>query len=246
MYFQLTTRCNMKCPHCCFAATNKGHDMSSWTFITALTLASNYGEYITLGGGEPTVHPMFFDFLDKCIEWAEQGAFELSPMVITNGKLVTKARKLLDYVEDERMLHVELSQDDWHDPIRPEIVNAFQRHQKRRDARRYDYSISNENSSAGIRSVSSIIPVGRAIEFSNALPMATEAYRNCACEDLLVDPFGNIFSCGCKTHLLGNVHEGESILDDILANFDRDQAHEGGGLPSREFARRGPEMVQAA
>lgn len=242
MYIQLTQRCNMTCAHCCFAATTKGADMDAYTFLTSLQLAARYGQLVTIGGGEPTCHKDFFVFLDKAIEFYDRGKLEMPPLVVTNGKLTGKARKLLRYIEEERSVYVDLSQDEYHDPIHPEIVGAFRQHERDRRARSLSYSRQQSSyvGGAGTRTVSAIIPVGRAADAARGIVTSTTA--RCACEDTLTDPYGNVFSCGCRTHLLGNVHESVDFLDD----YDIELAHEGGGLPVREFARLPQPMAMAA
>lgn len=239
MYIQLTDRCNMTCPHCCFAATRKGADMDAYTFIQALDLATDYGQFVTLGGGEPTCHKDFFRFLDKTIEYFERGKLDMPPLVVTNGKLTGKARKLLQYIDEERPVYVDLSQDEYHDSIHPEIVAGFQRHEatKRRSA--YGRN-SIARGGAGIRTVSQIVPVGRAADAARGI--LTSSTIQCACEDTLADPHGNVFSCGCRTHLLGNVFESIPFLED----FDTELAHTGGGLPVRESARLPIQLAVAA
>lgn len=208
--------------------------MSHATFIKALQLAENFGELITLGGGEPTVHPHFFAFLDKSMEFFLQGRIDMPPLVITNGKLPSKARKLLDYVEDEKPVRVELSLDEFHDPIRPDIEAEFKRHARNKNW-------ASDGRGASTRTVHEIRPVGRAAEPARGIQL-NKLGLECCCEDMLVDPFGNVFSCGCKTHLLGNVFEDW----DFLRDFDRELAHTGGGLPVREEARLTAEYSEAA
>lgn len=240
MYIQLTDRCNMTCPHCCFAATRKGADMDAYTFIQALDLAANYGQHLTLGGGEPTCHKDFFRFLDKAIEYYDRGKLEMPPLVVTNGKLTGKARKLLQYIDEERPVYVDLSQDEYHDPIHPEIVAGFQRHVA---ANKRRFTFGRNSSAVGgadIRTVSRIVPVGRAAEAARGI--LTSSTIHCACEDTLTDPHGNVFSCGCRSHLLGNVFESVDFLD----GYDNELAHTGGGLPVREFVRLPIQLAAAA
>lgn len=240
MYIQITTRCNMTCAHCCFSANNKGDNMSRETFMQALVLAENVCGSVVIGGGEPTVHPEFFDYLDQAIERYNKDYFAMPPLVVTNGKLVSKARKLLEYIEDEKPVYVDLSLDEYHDPIRPEIENAFKTHDRirRENARLGGRHV---DGGAGIRTVKNIQPVGRAAEPARGIPI-TVVGAPCCCENLLVDPFGNVFSCGCKHHLLGNIFEDWSVFE----GYDRDEAHYGGGLPAREHARLPAALTQAA
>lgn len=225
MYIQLTTRCNMKCDHCCFSATTRGSDMEYYTFMSALQLAARCGDPITIGGGEPTIHKEFFEFLDKAIESFECGSLEFAPFLVTNGKLKTKALKLLNYVEEGRPLHVELSQDPFHDPIDPYVVQRYRAHDRNKRAFFYSGS-SNRAGGAGIRDTSANVqPWGRAKETGvwNALkPMIQE----CVCDDAFVDPEGRVWSCGCKHTQLGWVWE-----KDVLDNYDREYAHQGGRDP---------------
>lgn len=225
MYFQLTERCNMTCAHCCFAATTRGPDMSHEVFAAAMALVEARGDYLTLGGGEPTVHKHFFDFLDYALRAHNRGRLELPPMVITNGKLKGKARRLLDMVEAEHALHVELSQDSWHDPIDPEIVARFQGHERARQASRWS-AFPSSDGTAGIRTVQQIIPVGRGADLIGKQP-GREV--QCCCEDLLVDPLGTIGSCGCKHTQLGSVFD--TSIADQLWDYDWDYAHQGGFPP---------------
>lgn len=235
MYIQLTEKCNMTCAHCCFAATTKGETMSRDVFIRALDLARQLGEFVTLGGGEPTVHPAFIAFAEKAMEYAQKGWIEDVPFVVTNGKLVTKARKLLEWVAEGRPIAVALSQDEWHDPIRPEIVVGFARLKR---LNRYMGSSTH----ADIRTVRHIIPVGRAAQ--NRDKFAELSEDSCCCESLFVDPLGNIFSCGCRNHLLGNVFEHD--IAEVLCDLEHNELHTGGGVPAREHARLYPQQAQAA
>lgn len=223
MYLQITTACNMTCEHCCFAATGKGDRMERDVYMAALQLAIRYGEYVTIGGGEPTTHKEFFPYLEKAIEFYQCGSLESPPMVITNGKVKSKALRLLEMVEDEQPLHVELSQDPWHDAIDPLVVRRYYEHDRRRYRMNYGSS-AYERGSAGVRSVSRIVPVGRAIKFSGALPL--DHSIQCACEDVLVDPRGDLWSCGCKHTKIGSVWD-RNALDGYCNEF----AHQGGYAP---------------
>ena len=195
MYIVLTTRCNMTCQHCCFAATNRGVDMDITTFRKALKIAADNDDYITLGGGEPTLHPRFEQFLIEAI-----GAFDdedAKVNVITNGKLVRKAM-LIAKLTKANVISGELSQDPWHEEIDDKVVETFE-----------EIGAKNFNSRPYIRDVSKngVIPVGRA----KTLPLhefRMERKRTCACEDLFVTPKGIIRQCGCpRSPVVGNVND---------------------------------------
>lgn len=226
MYIQITTACNMTCDHCCFSATARGERMDRATYMAALQLAIRYGEYITIGGGEPTTHREFFDFLEKAIEFYECGSLEAPPFLVTNGKVKSKAMRLLRYIEEDRPLHVELSQDMFHDPIDPAVSKAFWMHEHRRS--RYRYGGTSSDSHAGIRDTShNIQPWGRAKDTGvwNA-----QYVQKCVCDDVFVDPKGVVWSCGCKRHKLGMVWHS-----DVLDGYNREYAHQGGREPDEGF-----------
>jgi MoaA/NifB/PqqE/SkfB family radical SAM enzyme len=118
MYIQLTTRCNMTCEHCCFSCNAQGDDMSKEVFHAALELCSEYDSYVTLGGGEPTLHPNFREFLIEAI-----AELEHTLLVVTNGS-VKRHALLLAKLARREVIQAELSRDDWHDDIDWEVVEA--------------------------------------------------------------------------------------------------------------------------
>ena len=70
MYLQITTKCNMTCAHCCYSCKpGRGKHADYHDILDAISFASDMGEIITIGGGEPTLHPRFFDILKRCL-WA--------------------------------------------------------------------------------------------------------------------------------------------------------------------------------
>ena len=193
MYLQTTVRCNMACEHCCFAANATGTDMSIDTVKAALKFAAQSGDYLTIGGGEPTIHPQFWEIVGLVL--AGTALDDVVPLIVTNGKRKDIALRLAALAK-RGVLAVELSQDDFHSPISSEVVMAFQK-------KRQGYSFDRDtNDYRGIRTVERILPVGRAIEEN----VATEP-DGCCCEDLLVDPEGRIWACGCKTIQLGTIGE---------------------------------------
>lgn len=228
MYIQITERCNMHCDHCCMSATTKGRDMDEVLFIRALDLAVKYGELVTIGGGEPTVHPKFFQLLDRAVLYYEAKALSEPPLVITNGKRKKQALRLLDYVVvRERPLYVELSQDAHHEYIDPEVVAAYKRVAKEYAHKAYAYS--HEPRQAGgvaLRTVREILPVGRAKD-TGVWTVERDDGSHCCCEDIFVKPDGSIWSCGCMHTQIGDLF-GRHWLDD----FDREYAHYGGRAPS--------------
>ena len=205
MYLQITTRCNMTCAHCCFSATHEGTDMPRETLMAALKLADSMGEYLTLGGGEPTVHPHFFDYLGLAMAYNPEPSSPV--LVVTNGKRRDIALRLAEMARNG-LIQADLSQDDWHDPISKEVVVAFNRPKR-------GYGHDGDRDARGIRDVQVIVPVGRAID----LNVAT-VDEGCCCETPLVDPEGRLWACGCKKIQVGTVW-----APDFPGNYDSEWAH---------------------
>lgn len=187
MYIHITTKCNMRCAHCCMSCEpGKGVDMGLGTFRKALKVAGHHGEYVTLGGGEPTVHPRFEQFLFEAI-----GAPGVDGVwVITNGKHKRRALMLAKLNGVLNGFGAELSTDHYHEPVDTEVFDAFRgRH---RDV---------------IRGGREPLAVGRG---QDEVGMTfEEADPDCPCVDWSVMPDGTILQCGCpNAPVVGNVNDG--------------------------------------
>jgi len=207
VYLQITTRCNMRCGHCCFScAPGAGEDMPHRVFAAALRLAANYGEYICLGGGEPTVHPQFERFLLEAIAMSDS---ELSPFVATNGKRRMRALMIARLAKAGAITGV-LSLDEWHEPISCDVIEAF---------------------GNNVRTIVDPFLVGRYLETSG-LDRADEPPESmrlrCVCDECFVVPNGTIYQCGCAdAPVIGHVDTGiEEPYESVLAMCHR----------SKEFA----------
>lgn len=196
MYIQITTRCNMRCEHCGYACTAKGEDMSLEVFNAALTLCDGS---ISLGGGEPTIHPMFWEFFGRSLATdADCGVW-----LATNGKETQTAIALAN-IARRGVCGVALSRDPFHEDIDDRVVKAFTR-----DRPVYLDYVSNPHSATNdareIRDTSNhLIKAGRCRSGS----------PGCICEDLFIRPNGDVHMCGCKrSPRLGNVLTGVEIPD---------------------------------
>lgn len=113
MYIQITTRCNMKCKHCKFSCSpTRGKDMSFDFFKYAVNLAVDYGDHITIGGGEPTLHPDLLVMLGYASMFAET---DMQPFMVTNGTADEATWKALMRAHQRNSIHVAVSRDPWHD-----------------------------------------------------------------------------------------------------------------------------------
>jgi len=123
MYAQLTTRCNMRCEHCMFACSAVGEDMARDVWEAALRITWDAHGYITLGGGEPTLHPHFRDYLAQALDARNNLGERLRVQVITNGTNEDVCMEMLDMYRRMRAdahgtwlrFRVAISVDEWHD-----------------------------------------------------------------------------------------------------------------------------------
>jgi sulfatase maturation enzyme AslB (radical SAM superfamily) len=200
IYLQLTTKCNMRCAHCCFSCNGKGDFMSREVFEKCLGLVKDYQWSVTIGGGEPTLHP-------NIIEWAMDAALASldasmemdSPavLVVTNGKKADTAIRLAKLAH-LGVIAAEVSQDPWHEAIDASVISEFTRYRKPN----YELLGGHERGKgyAGVRDVSrGVVGAGRAKK--NNIYKRTA----CCCDALFITPNGDFYHCGCKKTRLGNI-----------------------------------------
>jgi hypothetical protein len=108
--------------------------------------------------------------------------------MVTNGKNETDALALASMAR-EGILGVELSQDEYHEAIGDKVIKAFTFYGERRERDR-----------RGIRTVNRITATGRGKNIAGAS-------TGCVCEDLMVDPKGKIWACGCRRECFGTLDE---------------------------------------
>ena len=118
-YCQITTACNMSCDHCLYDCKSEGDYMELDTFKNALRW--HKGNLFNIGGGEPTLHPNLFAFIDMAL------SKKIRVWMTINGKITDLALNLAYMTEQIPDFDCKLSQDKWHDPIDEKVVNAFRR-----------------------------------------------------------------------------------------------------------------------
>jgi MoaA/NifB/PqqE/SkfB family radical SAM enzyme len=177
--------------------------MDDHTFNAALSVARDYDEMVSIGGGEPTLHPNFWNILQRCL-----GSFDFVWMA-TNGSRTQTMFRLSniidgeDYPKDDEegicqdgKLSVALSQDCFHDPIDQRVIDLWTR--RANQHRPTNYEIRNVT-----RSNSGVIAEGRAKRTGAGWS------EGCICPDMVIKPDGKIRLCGCtKSPVIGDVWHG--------------------------------------
>ena len=177
--------------------------MSQEVFDAAIKLAADHDKMVTLGGGEPTLHPLFESFLWQSIKALWRVTFDADcPAVglVTNGS-ATKTAIDLAHLAQTGYIWAAVSQDDWHDEIDPRVFEAFRKNVKRNEWG--SPTRENDRDYREIRSVSNIVSAGRA----KANDLGNVRAGRCACEGIFIAPDGKVYPCGCKVNPLGNVFE---------------------------------------
>ena len=178
MYIQITTRCNMSCGHCAYSCTEDGEDMSLETFKAALSWDD---EYVSIGGGEPTIHPKFWEFIGLALGHCE------NVWLAINGSQTDIALALARMAK-RGVLACALSQDNYHDMIDDRVVQAFTSEKKVFD---YGYGSSRDNRDyREIRNVGSHEINGGRCDFGTD--------DGCVCPGLVCKPDGEVYACGCE------------------------------------------------
>jgi len=213
IYIQITDRCNMKCAHCGFDCKLEGTDMSPANFKAALALAKEHESTITIGGGEPTLHPNLKEFMMESIwELTEVGhELGMTPIhIVTNGSIEDKTLSLAR-LASTGTIGAALSQDQYHDSsmVSERVRRAFPGHKER-------------VSDTDYRSINKLYRVraaGRAKEW-------VEDDHSCFCPDVFVDPHGNVYPCGCKQGKIGHVQDGLILPYGIMSGYCYVNEHE--------------------
>lgn len=196
MYIRITSRCNMKCAHCCYACTSKGVDMSIDTYKKAIKLAEELGDTISIGGGEPTIHPQFWEFLGLALGAnIEEGFLWMA----TNGSQTDTSLALANLAK-RGVMGVALSRDIYHESIDPKVIKAFDKPESR-------YAGFN-NQTPDAREIRNV--TGKEIKGGRC----KDGKVGCCCEDIIIEPDGTIKGCGCKDALIYGTVDNPQIPED--------------------------------
>lgn len=111
MYIRVTTRCNMSCIHCMYSCTTEGTDMSFSTFKKAVDIAYDSGDFITIGGGEPTLNPRLIGMLGYAVLVSD----DIKPYIVINGTCSKRVWNILFRAYRKKNIYLYVSKDPWHD-----------------------------------------------------------------------------------------------------------------------------------
>jgi hypothetical protein len=161
----------------------------------------------TLGGGEPTLHPRFWEAMTFAFSVFPSDLDSGDPAtvaVVTNGTVTATALRLAAMAKNG-YIHASLSRDDMHPKhmVAPEVVAAFTR--ERLEGTWGSYA-GPKNDGREIRNSSVWVPIGRA----KTTGVGHSSRKNdCICGALFIRPNGNLYFCGCpKSPKVGNVWDG--------------------------------------
>ncbi len=153
-------------------------------------MVKDYGTTITIGGGEPTLHPEFEHFLILAIAASEEWD---RPFIVTNGSHKERSLLILELTEKE-LVDGHLSYDQYHDMSMVDGV-VFDGFRTIRNGLWGDES--------GYRDGPTLVATGRARQIEGAKK------GDCACQATFIQPNGVIRQCGCpRSPKIGHVKEG--------------------------------------
>jgi len=156
--------------------------------------------YVVLGGGEPTLNPEFWKFV-------EVGSKLNKVWVATNGSNKKDALKICDMAK-RNLLHGVLSLDEWHDPIDLEVIEAFTEglSMERCEAWSTMWNPYDKIDQREIRSVKIPLFGGRAKKMK-------KTRSGCPCPGIQFKVTGDIYPCGCEdAPKIGTYDKGISDL----------------------------------
>jgi MoaA/NifB/PqqE/SkfB family radical SAM enzyme len=152
----------------------------------SLQLSTDYDSSIAIGGGEPTLHPHFWEIMGTAMGMITGDGYV---WLATNGSQTNTAIALANLAK-KGVIGCALSQDEWHDPIDPEVIQAFTS-----DKRHYDDRTPDARE---IRRTQLPFKAGR----------CKDGDEGCVCPDLFITPNGTLKGCGChKAQVFGTVFD---------------------------------------
>jgi sulfatase maturation enzyme AslB (radical SAM superfamily) len=190
--------------------------MTRETFHKAIALASDHESSITIGGGEPTLHPLFQEFLMHAVwELASQSNSQGSPAVflVTNGSNENIAVTLA-HMAERGVIGCRLSQDQYHDAsmVTDRVRAAFRRPQ------RDHYAPSNFRDEYDCRDIEKPLEHFQVQQMGRGKSWGGKSMKDGCCGGLFCTPRGNLYACECKRVKLGTVAEPQDVISEHLSS----------------------------
>ena len=132
MLIKITKSCHNGCIHCCNDSRPSDEHMTLDTFRDALIFAKKYDYMNPLGneiaGGEPTEHPLFFEFIDEYYRFYNKKQILT---VATNGHyLLENPDQIHEYLDKYPNLFFKLTYDNRYYPKKLDITKRALRHKR--------------------------------------------------------------------------------------------------------------------
>jgi hypothetical protein len=174
----------MECSHCCYSCDENGTDMSFDMFKNIVNVIkdklNNDNYWIVLGGGEPTVHPLFWKILNYSIAYGR-------PWIQTNGKKTDDLLTLMD-LSKQGIIKTVLTLDKWHEKIDEKYVEKFKEGLEKEENIWGDlWKSNNPQDLREIRSPKICFKSGRCVD----------GIDGCISSLIHIQPDGIIRQCGC-------------------------------------------------
>jgi MoaA/NifB/PqqE/SkfB family radical SAM enzyme len=188
--------------------------MTREIFDKSVALAKEHGEMVTIGGGEPTLHPLFKEFVFHAIwEMADLSIDLGMPAVgmVTNGSNTDIALTLAK-LASRGVISCSVSHDEYHDPIDEKVYKAF-----KIEKQTFDGYIPKPRDEFDCRGINEghgyIIPVGRAKGWGN------HPSNKCGCDAVFIKPDGRVYPCGCRKTAIGNIAGSLNLTHDYFEGY---------------------------
>lgn len=111
-FIEITDSCNMECPICYAGANRNGRFFMDLDTVRVLgeRIKSRGGRWITLTGGDPTMHPELAEIISLL-----RKDLKLSPLIATNGLRIAQDRDYLKHLKQAGLKKVQLQFDTFED-----------------------------------------------------------------------------------------------------------------------------------
>lgn len=175
----------MKCAHCCSDCSEVGEDMTAEVFERCMKICEDYNLITYLGGGEPTLHPLFDNFLVRMASSVALGKTELCGCT-TNGTDENRTAMMFALSKIDYGFSFNVSTDNYH---------------RKKLSKQLLHLLREERSfKKGNISPHQVLARGRGKNIKGAK-------NGCVCGEEYVAVNGDIKPCGCAVEapVIGNI-----------------------------------------